>query len=119
MSPHSAAETIETHGCSIVLRRVQGLEARELFFLCQPPAALEEAGAQAEAIHRAILGVLEAEGGSAGLVCETLFLRSARADLGRARAARDRAFAACHASSQRFAAILPEPYGPEGREQSS
>ena len=38
VSPVSAAETIETQGCSIVLRRVKGPEARELFFLCQPPA---------------------------------------------------------------------------------
>lgn len=104
MSPQSAAETIEEQGCSIVLRRVQGPAARELFFLCQPSGAAGDAGAQAEAIHRAIVGVLEAEGGIAGsLVCETLFLRSARADLEHVRAARSRALAACHGSSQRIA----------------
>ena len=36
--PHPPAETIETQGCSIVLRRVEGPEARELFFGCRPPA---------------------------------------------------------------------------------
>ena len=69
-----AAETLETHGCRVVLRRVEGPEARELFFLCQPPAEAADAGKQAEAIYRAILGVLEAEGGSfASVVGETLF----------------------------------------------
>ena len=53
-------ETIETHGCSIVLRRVEGPQARELFFHCQPPAAAAEPHRQAEAIYRAILGVLAA-----------------------------------------------------------
>ncbi|MGB7475199.1 MAG: hypothetical protein WBM26_03230, partial [Polyangiales bacterium] len=64
MSPHPPAETIEAHGCSIVLRRVEGPEARELFFSCQPPAEAVDAGQQAEAVYHAILGVLEAEGGS-------------------------------------------------------
>ena len=82
MSFHPAAETIETHACSIVLRRVEGPEAREIFFLCQPPAEAADAGRQAEAAYRAILGVLEAEGGSfASVVSETLFLRSLRGDL--------------------------------------
>jgi enamine deaminase RidA (YjgF/YER057c/UK114 family) len=91
------AEKIETHRCSIVLRRVQGPEARELFFLCQPlgEAARADAGAQAEAIYGAILGVLEAEGASFGsVVCETLFLRSLRADLESVREARRRGLAA-------------------------
>ena len=73
---------------------MEGPEARELFFLCQPPAEAAEAGQQAEAIYRAILGVLEAEGGSfASVVCDTLFLRSLRADLERVRAARRRVLA--------------------------
>jgi enamine deaminase RidA (YjgF/YER057c/UK114 family) len=93
--PHPVAETIEAHGCSIVLRRVEGPEAREIFFNCQPPAEAADAGQQAEAVYRAILGVVEAEGGSFGsVVSETLFLRSLRADLEPVRAARQRALAA-------------------------
>jgi len=100
--PHRVAETIETHGCSIVLSRVEGPEARELFFVCQPPAEAADADQQAQAIYRAILGVLEAEGGSfASVVCETLFLRSLRADLSPVRAARQRVLAACAVPSHR------------------
>jgi enamine deaminase RidA (YjgF/YER057c/UK114 family) len=96
VSPDPAAETIDAHGCRVVLRRVEGPEARELFFLCQPPAEAADAGRQAEAVYRAILGVLEAEGGSfASVVCETHFLRSLRADLEPVRAARRRVLAAC------------------------
>ncbi len=104
MSSHPAAETIQTRGCSIALRRVEGPEAREIFFLCQPPAEAAEAGPQAEAVYRAILGVLEAEGGSvASVVCETLFLRSLRADLESVRAARQRTLAASEGPSHRCA----------------
>jgi enamine deaminase RidA (YjgF/YER057c/UK114 family) len=102
VSAHPVAETFEKHGCSIVLRRVEGPEARELFFSCQPPAEAADAGQQADATYRAILGVLEAEGGSfASVVSETVFLRSLRADLEPVRAARRRALAACQASSHR------------------
>jgi enamine deaminase RidA (YjgF/YER057c/UK114 family) len=88
------AETIEAQGCPIVLRRVDGPVARELFFLCEPPAGEAGAGPQAEAIHRAILSVLEGEGGSfASVVSETLFVRSLRADLAPIRAARARVLA--------------------------
>lgn len=91
MSPRSVAQTIESHGCSIVLRRVEGPEARELFLGCRPPASAAEAGGQAEAAYRAILEVLEAEGGGFGsVVSQTLFLRSLRADLAPVRAARQR-----------------------------
>ena len=96
------AETIEVHDCSIVLRRVEGPEARELFFSCQPPAETVDAGQQAAAVYRAILGVLEAEGGSfASVVSETLFLRSLRADLEPVRAARSRVLAASESPSHR------------------
>jgi enamine deaminase RidA (YjgF/YER057c/UK114 family) len=102
----SAVETIETHGCSIALRRMQGPAALELFLLCRPSAAAADAGAQADAMHRAIAGVLEGAGGSAGsLVRETLFLRSARTDLAVVRAARERALAHCGGWPQRFLAI--------------
>ncbi len=104
MPPHSPAEKIETQSCSIVLRRVEGPEARELFFLCQPlaEAAGADASTQAEEIYRAILGVLEAEGASfASVVWETLFLRTLRADLGAVREARRRALAAGGAAPHR------------------
>ncbi len=102
MPSHPVAETIETHGCSIVLRRVEGPEARELFLLCQPPAAAADAAQQAEAVYRSILGLLEAEGGSyASVVSETLFLRSLAADLERVREARHRVLAACEEPSHR------------------
>jgi hypothetical protein len=62
MSSHPPAETIEAHGCSVVLRRMNGPTARELFISCQPPAGTMDAGEQAGAIYRALLDVLEAEG---------------------------------------------------------
>jgi enamine deaminase RidA (YjgF/YER057c/UK114 family) len=81
---------------------VDGPAARELFFLCQPPARAADAGGQAEAIYRAVLAVLAAEGGSfESVVCETLFLRSLRADLEPVRAARERVLAACEAPHHR------------------
>ncbi len=95
MSPHPIAETIEAHGCSIVLRRVEGPEARELYFHCQPPAETADARPQADAIYRAILHVLEAEGGSFGsVVSETVFLRNLRASVEAVREARHRVVAA-------------------------
>jgi len=95
LSPHPVAETIEAHGCSIVLRRVEGPEAREIFLHCQPQAGAADASGQAEAIYRAILGVLEAEEGSFGsVVSETVFLRDLRANIDSVREARHRVLAA-------------------------
>jgi len=95
VSAHPTAEAIEAHGCSIVLRRVEGPAARELYFHCRPPADAAEPCRQAEAIYRAILGVLEAEGGSFGsVVSETVFLRNLRAIVESVREARDRILAA-------------------------
>ena len=95
MSPTPLAETIAAHGCAIVLRRVEGPQARELFIHCQPPLALGDPGQQAEATYRAILGVLAAEGGSVGsLVSEMVFLRDLPANIAPVRAARHRAIAA-------------------------
>ena len=121
MSPQPSAETIETHGCRVVLRRVEGPEARELFLLCQPPAGAADAGAQAEAIYRAILGVLEADGASfTAVVCETLFLRSLRADLEPVRAARERVLAASASPAHRPATteIEQPPLGQRALEVS-
>jgi len=95
VSSHPIAETIEAHGCSIVLRRVDGPEAAELFFHCQPPAEAPDADRQAEAIYRAVLTVLEAEGASFGaVVSETVFLRDLRDNLQSVREARHRVLGA-------------------------
>ncbi len=94
MFSHPLAETIEAHGCSIVLRRMNGPTARELFISCQPPAGTVDAGSQAEATYRALLGVLEAEGGSFGsVVSETAFLRNLRGNVKSVREARHRILA--------------------------
>jgi len=102
VSSHPVAETIEAHGCSIVLRRIKGPAATELYFHCQPPADAETAQRQAEAIYGAILRVLETEGGSFGaVVSETVFLRNLRSNVEPVRAARHRVLAAHGAKSHR------------------
>jgi enamine deaminase RidA (YjgF/YER057c/UK114 family) len=99
---HTLAETIETHGCSIVLRRVEGPAATELFLHCRPPAATAEASLQADAIYRAIFGVLEAEGGSfASVVAESVFLRDLRANIEPVREARHRVIGASGGAAHR------------------
>ncbi len=92
---HPTAETIKAHGCSIVLRRVDGPEASELFLHCRPPAADREAGRQAEAIYRAVVSVLESEGGSSrSVVSETVFLRDLAVNIDSVREARARVLSA-------------------------
>ena len=49
------AETIRAHGCSIVLKRQESPEARELFLHCQPPTDVADPGLQAAALYRAAL----------------------------------------------------------------
>ncbi|UCC15203.1 MAG: hypothetical protein JSW21_04490 [Gammaproteobacteria bacterium] len=102
VSSHPISETIESHGCSIVLRRVDGPEASELFFHCQPPADTSDAGRQAEAIYRAILSVLEAEGATFGsVVSETVFLRDLTTNIEPVREMRHRVLAACDVATHR------------------
>ncbi|MFT5042513.1 MAG: enamine deaminase RidA (YjgF/YER057c/UK114 family) [Hyphomicrobiaceae bacterium] len=89
VSTHPIAETIQARGCSIVMRRVEGQEATELFLHCQPAAA--SAREQAESIYLALVDLLKAEGGSfASVVSETLFMRSMQADIAATRAARQK-----------------------------
>jgi enamine deaminase RidA (YjgF/YER057c/UK114 family) len=103
---HPGRGAIEAHGCSIILRRVEGPVARELYFHCQPPAETAEVRQQAEAIYRAILQVLQAEGGSFGsVVSEAVFLRSLRASVEPVREARHRVLAAQGATTHRPATI--------------
>jgi enamine deaminase RidA (YjgF/YER057c/UK114 family) len=79
----------------VFLSSVDGPDARELIFSCRPGAEWQSAGQQADAAYRAILGVLESEGGSfASVVTETLFLRSAREHIDAVRQVRARALAA-------------------------
>ena len=95
MSPKPLFEMIEALGCSIVLRRVEGPEALELFFSCQPPTEALGAGLQTEATYGAILSFLEAQGGSfRSVVSESLFMRDLRADLESVRIARERVLGA-------------------------
>ena len=73
---HPRASTIEPHDCSIVLRRLEGPAATEVYLHCRPSASTTEPRGQAEAIYRAIVAALEAEGGDFGsVVAETVFLR--------------------------------------------
>jgi enamine deaminase RidA (YjgF/YER057c/UK114 family) len=85
----SPVETIPTRGCRVVLRRVHGPNAEELFFHCRPLVETATAAKQAETIYRAILDVLEAEGGSFdAVVSETVFLKNPEEDLAAVREAR-------------------------------
>jgi enamine deaminase RidA (YjgF/YER057c/UK114 family) len=94
LSLHPVAETIEAHGCSIAIRRVEGPEATELFIHCQPPTGTVTPRLHAEAIYRAILDVLEAEGAGFGsVVTETVFLRNLHASVESVREARYRVLA--------------------------
>jgi enamine deaminase RidA (YjgF/YER057c/UK114 family) len=100
--PPPVVETIELQGCSIVLRRVEGPEARELYFHCRPPADVADPGRQTDAIYRAVIGVLEAHGGSFGsVVAETVFLRNLQASVESVREARHRVLAARGAATHR------------------
>ena len=63
-----------------------------------------DAGEQAEAIYRAMLQHLDAEGGSVGsVVAETVFLRNLRASIASVRAARDAVFGAAGGAADRAA----------------
>jgi enamine deaminase RidA (YjgF/YER057c/UK114 family) len=100
VSPHPPVETFELHGCTIALRRLQGPDALEIFFNCQPPARIVDAGQQAEAIYRAILGVLDAEDANFGsVVTETIFLRNPQTDIESVRDARQQVLAAGEATT--------------------
>ena len=102
MSLHFPVETFEQHGCSIVLRRVEGPEAREFFFTCRPPVGAAGPVQQTQAIYRAILDVLSSSGAGPGsVISENVFLRDAGADIESFRAAR-RQVLADHGAEIRF-----------------
>jgi enamine deaminase RidA (YjgF/YER057c/UK114 family) len=94
------------HGCPIVLRRLQGPEARELFLHCRPPADVAAPASQAAAMYRAILEVLQTEGaGFDAVVVETVFLRNLQANIDSVREARRGVLAACAAAHHRPATL--------------
>ena len=91
MLPRLHAEIIEATGCSVVVRRIEGPAAKELFILCQPAGHPTDASRQAEAIYRALERVLVAEGGGIEhLVSETIFFRNLKTDIAAVRKARQR-----------------------------
>ncbi len=96
------AESIVRDGCPIVLRRIDGPKAGELFVHCRPPAGTTEPGLQAEAVYSAICDVLAVEGASFGsVVSETVFLRNLRSSVASVRGARDRVLAASGGAGHR------------------
>ncbi len=87
--PEARSRTLELHGCRVVMRRVEGPEADEIFLNCQAPAGVTGPGGQAEAIYRAIRDVLAAEDADYGaVVSETVFVRDIPVTVEAVRAAR-------------------------------
>jgi enamine deaminase RidA (YjgF/YER057c/UK114 family) len=104
--PQAATVREVSHGCTIVLRRVEGPEAHEIYLHCQPPADVADPGRQAAAVYRAMLGALEAEGGSfESVVAETIFLKNLQAIIAPVREARRQVLAACGAAGHRPATL--------------
>ncbi len=102
-------ETISAHGCSIVQRRVDGPQAREIFLHCRPPLEVADPARQAAAMYRAILQVLEAEGGGFGsIVVETIFFRDLRSSIESVREARRGVLTASGAAGHRPATLAIE-----------
>lgn len=94
MSSHPPVETIESHGCTVVLRSIEGAGSKEFFLHCRPPPDKTDAEAQAATIYRAIHEALRARGASLAVVMsETVFLRNLPANIDAVRAARELVFA--------------------------
>jgi enamine deaminase RidA (YjgF/YER057c/UK114 family) len=75
-------DQIDPDDGSTLLRRVRGPEADELYLLCRPECWTTDVAAQAEAVYRALLEVLDSEGASLATVAsETLFVSDIRRDL--------------------------------------
>ncbi|MEM8563057.1 MAG: RidA family protein [Pseudomonadota bacterium] len=80
----SPVEIVERHNCTVVLRRVAGPDALELFFSCQPNSQLRSPEEQAESAYHAIIETLHKEGGDFGsLVSETLFVKDIKSNIAR------------------------------------
>lgn len=115
MSRTSPSESIHAHGCSILLRRVNGPQFEELYFICRPPKGLH-AREQAAAAWSAILDFLAREGGSyASVLTERIFLRSASEDLAALRNAKEGVLELAGVSSHRPAVTeIEQPPLPGG-----
>ena len=106
MYSHSFSEIFENEDCTIVLRRVQGPDAKELFASCHPTTNEGDTQKQTEAIYRALAGILENEGGSfASVVSETVFLRELHANLALFRRERQQLILSCQTTAFRPAIL--------------
>ncbi|MFK8032175.1 MAG: Rid family hydrolase [Gammaproteobacteria bacterium] len=84
------SETL-VNDCRVIVRRVEGPKARELFISVLPTLQSSEAVDQTEAAYQAVRCVLQSEGvGFESVVCETLFHRDLNANLKAVRTVRDR-----------------------------
>jgi len=94
-SEQSLTEEIKGSESLITLRRVDGPEAMELFFSCQPIGLPLDAGEQAEAMYCAIRDLLISEGGGLGsIVSEIIFMRDVKNDMAAVRKVRQNILAA-------------------------
>ncbi len=92
MSARPSAVTIETGGCRIALRRVDGSEGRECWLLAEPVSSPGDIRAQTAAVYRALDATLRDEGARfASVVWERVHLRSLGEDLAPMRDAREEA----------------------------
>ena len=100
MSFHAPALTVERHGTTVLVRRVEGPVATEVFVAGDGPGDVPDVGSQAEALYGALFAALADAGADAThLVSETLFARSIDEDLEKIHAARERARHACGAGA--------------------
>jgi len=77
-------------GCTVTVRRVTDVAETQLFLSATPPAVEAAAGAQAQALYRALLDVLTDEGVTFGsVVRETVFFADIAADIDAVRASRE------------------------------
>lgn len=106
MSSHSLSKNFENGDCTIILRRVQGPEATELFMSCHPTTHAESIERQTEAIYRALIRVLASQGADfASVVSETIFVRNLSANLQRFRSERQKVILECHDSAPKPAIL--------------
>jgi len=94
-SERPLTEEIKGKGFLIILRRVCGPKAMELFFSCQPVGLPMDAGKQAKAMYCAIRDILVSEGGGVeSIVSETIFMRDMENDIEAVRSVRQNVLAA-------------------------
>jgi enamine deaminase RidA (YjgF/YER057c/UK114 family) len=93
LTTQAQTNIIEHADCTIVLSKIKGPEATEIFATCHPK--IDSTTQQTKAIYNALADGLQKEGGSLGsIVSETIFLRSIATNLDAFREAREQAFSA-------------------------